>query len=222
MAFVADLTSMDEQCRAGVTVLILAAVFFRHASKLTLAVLLVGWTAASAGEDVPTSYVEAMEWYRVQAMAGNAEAQFLLGYGYETGTAFGYVPETQNPLPVDLAKARNWYAAASAQNHGRAQVRLARMLLEAMGGPTDPGIAHKLLVAASESGETDAMSLLGFLLLAEEPQDPVGAFRWLSVAAEAGDPVAASNLALLEEGMSEEMREHAAAELMKWRDARGR
>ena len=163
-----------------------------------------------------------MEWYRVQAMAGNAEAQFLLGYGYETGTAFGYVPEIQNPLPVDLVKARNWYASASAQNHGRAQVRLARMLLEAKGGPAEPEIARNLLVSAGESGETDAMSLLGFLLLTEEDQDPVGAFRWLSLAAEAGDPVAASNLALLEGSMSEEMRKRAAAELMEWREAEGR
>ncbi len=202
--------------------MILTAGFFRHASKLTLAVLLVGWTAVSASEDVPTSYVEAMEWYRDQAMAGNAEAQFLLGYGYETGTAFGYVPETQNPLPVDLVKARNWYAAASAQNHGRAQVRLARMLLEARGGPADHEIARKLLASAGESGETDAMSLLGFLLLTEEDQDPVRAFRWLSLAAEAGDPVADSNLALLEGSMSEEMRKRAAAELMEWREAEGR
>lgn len=200
----------------------LADGFFRHARDLTLAVLLAGWTGAYASDGVPQSYVDAMEWYRVQALAGDAEAQFLLGYGYETGAAFGYVPEIQSPLVVDLVKARNWYAAASAQGHTRAQVRLARLLLEARGGPPDPEGARELLVSAAAVGETDAMSMLGFLLLTGEPMDSVGAFMWLSLAAEAGDPAATSNLRLLEEHMSEDERDEAAGALMEWRETQGR
>ena len=197
----------------------LADGFLRHARNLTLAFLLIGWTEALPSQDVPQSYLEAMAWYRSQALAGNAEAQFLLGYGYETGTAFGYVPETQSPRPVDPVKARNWYAAASEQDHGRAQVRLARMLLEGRGGLAEPAIARDLLDSAARSGESDAMSLLGFLLLTEKPLDPVSAFRWLSLAAENGDAAASGNLAVLEESMSEAMRDEAAAALLEWREA---
>ncbi len=173
------------------------------------------WSVDAGGGEVPGSYVEAMAWYREQALAGNAEAQFFLGYGYETGMAFGYVPESQDPLPVDLEKARQWYAAAAAQDHARAQVRLAHILLGT--GDADAETVRGLLAAAARSGEVDAMSLLGFLMLSAAPRDLPGAFRWLSAAAAAGDPPAAANLALLKDGMTPAMLEQAVSDYEAWR-----
>ena len=207
---------VDELIRAGVTVLSLVDGTLRHTRLVVFAALVTGWSGLPVAADVPQTFVEAMTWYRVEAEAGNAEAQFLLGYGYETGMAFGHVSAEPSPFPVDPAKARHWYSEAAAQDHDRARVRLARLLLEAKGGPADPEGARVLLEAAAEAGERDAMSLLGFLLLTVEPYDPVGAFVWLSLAARAGDDIAAANLASLEDSLDDATLERAAAALEEW------
>ncbi len=207
---------MDELIRAGVTVLSLVDGTLRHTRLVVLAVLATGWSGLPAAADVPQTFVEAMTWYRDEAQAGSAEAQFFLGYGYETGTAFGHVSAEPRSFPVDLAEARHWYGQAAAQEHDRARVRLARLLLEAKGGPADPMGARTLLEAAAGAGERDAMSLLGFLLLTVEPYDTVGAFVWLSLAARAGDDLASANLARLEETLDDATRERAAAALEEW------
>ncbi|MDE0417014.1 MAG: tetratricopeptide repeat protein [bacterium] len=187
-----------------------------------LAALVTGWSGLPVAAEVPETFVEAMTWYRVEAEAGNAEAQFLLGYGYETGSTFGHVWGDPNPFPVDLAEARHWYGEAAAQEHDRARVRLARLLLEAKGGPADPDGARTLLEAAAGAGERDAMSLLGFLLLTVEPFDPVGAYLWLSLAARAGDDIASTNLASLESTLDDTTRERGAAALKDWLEAETR
>ena len=207
---------VDELIRAGVTVLSLVHGTLRHTRLVVSATLLAVWSGLPVAADVPGTFVEAMTWYRVEAQAGNAEAQFLLGYGYETGTAFGHVSVEPDPFPVDPAQARHWYSQAAAQDHDRARVRLARMLLHATGGPADPDGARVLLEAAAAAGEPDAMSLLGFVLLTVEPFDAVGAHLWLSLAARAGDDVASMNLASLEETLDAAARERAAAALREW------
>ncbi len=213
---------VDELIRAGVTVLSLVDGTLRHTRLVVFAALVTGWSGLPVAADVPQTFVEAMTWYRVEAQAGNAEAQFLLGYGYETGTAFGYVSVEPNPFPADPEEARHWYSQAAAQEHDRARVRLARLLLEAKGGPADPDGARVLLEAAAEAGEPDAMSLLGFLLLTVEPYDPVGAFLWLSLAARAGDDIASKNLASLEETLDDATRERAGAALQEWLEEKTR
>lgn len=210
---------LDELIRAGVTVLGLVNGTLRHTRLVVLAALVTGWSGLPVAADVPETFVEAMTWYRVEAEAGNAEAQFLLGYGYETGSTFGHVWGDPSPFPVDLVEARHWYGEAAAQAHDRARVRLARLLLEAKGGPADPDAARALLEAAAEAGERDAMSLLGFLLLTVEPYDPVGAYLWLSLAARAGDDIASTNLANLEDSLDDATRERGAAALEAWLEA---
>ena len=207
---------VDELIRAGVTVLSLVDGTLRHTRLVVLAALVTGWSGLPVVADVPRTFVEAMTWYRAEAQAGNAEAQFLLGYGYETGSAFGHVSAEPSPFPVDLAEARHWYSEAAAQEHDRARVRLARLLLEARGGPADPMGARILLEAAAEAGERDAMSLLGFVLLTVEPYDAVGAYLWLSLAARAGDGIASANLASLEDTLDDATRERGAAALREW------
>lgn len=188
----------------------------RHTRLVVLAALVTGWSGLPVVADVPETFVEAMTWYRVEAEAGDAEAQFLLGYGYETGSTFGHVWGEPSPFPVDPVEARHWYGQAAAQEHDRARVRLARLLLEAKGGPADPDGARALLEAAAGAGERDAMSLLGFLLLTVEPYDPVGAYLWLSLAARAGDDIASTNLDNLVSTLDDATRERGAAALEEW------
>lgn len=207
---------VDELIRAGVTVLSLVNGTLRHTRLVVFAVLVTGWPGFSVAADVPETFVEAMTWYRAEAEAGNAEAQFLLGYGYETGSTFGHVWGEPSSFPVDPVEARHWYGRAAAQAHDRARVRLARLLLEARGGPADPDGARTLLEVAAGAGEPDAMSLLGFLLLTVEPYDPVGAYLWLSLAARAGDDIASTNLASLESTLDDATRERGAAALEEW------
>ena len=57
-------------------------------------------------------------WYREQAAAGNAEAQYRLAVITERGIG----------VAQDLAAARRWYEAAAEQGHATAQFRIAGML----------------------------------------------------------------------------------------------
>ncbi len=206
---------LDELIRAGVTVLGLVNRTLGHVRLVVFATLVTGLSGLPSVADVPETFVEAMAWYRAEAEAGNAEAQFFLGYGYETGSAFGHVGREPSPFPVDLAQARHWYGKAAAQQHDRARVRLARLLVAAKGGSADPDGARALLEAAAEAGEADAMSLLGFLLSTVEPPDPVGAYLWLSLAARAGDAVALTNLASLESTLDDATLERGVAALQE-------
>ncbi len=162
--------------------------------------------ASAQADDVPVTYGEAMAWYGQAAEAGNAEAQFLLGYAMETG-----VEAVARP-----GQARTWYRAAAEQDHRRAQVRLALMLAESRGGDKDSAEARAWLRKAAEAGEVDAQSLLGFLLVAEQPVDIVAAYRWFRLASEAEDAAATGNLAALVDTMTQDEQAAAEAALQSW------
>lgn len=173
-----------------------------------LAGLLAGLLLAPGGPARAESYGDAMGWYGEAARAGDAEAQYLLGYALETGAQGKADPEA----------ARDWYRAAAGQGHPRAALRLALMLLEGRGGPVDPGGAAAVLEPSAEAGESDAMSLLGWLL-ASSGGDRILAYRWLKLASEAGDGAAAANLATLMNTMSDDRLAAAEAALQEWRAA---
>jgi uncharacterized protein len=168
---------------------VLAALFLMHAGPLRA-----------------ESYGDAMDWYGQAARSGDAEAQYLLGYGLETGVRGKVDPES----------AREWYRAAADQGHPRAALRLALMLLEGRGGPVDPLGAIAVLEPAAEGGDSDAQSLLGWLL-ATSAGDRIVAYRWLKLAAEAGDGAAAANLATLMNAMPDDRLAAAEAALQDWR-----
>lgn len=167
-----------------------------------LAVLMLG----QAGPLRAESYGDAMAWYGDAARAGDAEAQYLLAYALETG-ARGR---------DDPAAARDWYRAAADQGHPRAALRLALMLLEGRGGAVDPLGAMAVLEPAAEAGDSDAQSLLGWLL-ATSAGDRIVAYRWLKLAADAGDGAAAANLATLMNVMPDDRLAAAEAALQDWR-----
>ena len=161
---------------------------------------------AADADDVPATYGEAMSWYGEQAEAGDAGAQFLLGYALENGVEVEARPD----------EARAWYQAAAEQGHVRAQIRLALMLAEGRGGARDVAGARSWLDKAATAGNVDAMSLLGFLLVAEEPVDLNAAYRWFRLASEAGDAAAAGNLAALVDMMTPAERSAAEVALDAW------
>ncbi len=72
-------------------------------------------------------------WYLAEAQAGDAEAQYQLGYSYEIG----------NGVKSDDQVAIKWYRRASAQEHDWAQLRLGMMVLLGIGTVKnqDEGIA---------------------------------------------------------------------------------
>ncbi|MBC6438842.1 MAG: sel1 repeat family protein [Rhodospirillales bacterium] len=168
--------------------------------------LMVAFASPSSAGEVPETYGEAMAWYREEAAAGNAEAQFLLAYALESGVHAAAAP----------AEARHWYTEAAEQGHAMAQVRLAMMLLEGRGGAADPDLARRYLLDAADAGSTDAMSILGYILASSEPADPESAYRWFSLAARAGDPIAAANLAALSQAMSDDQRAAAQQAFEDW------
>jgi TPR repeat protein len=66
----------------------------------------------------------ALKVFRPLATGGNAEAQYYMGYMYQSGTG----------VPVDKTKALEWYNRAAAQGHTGASVQ-ARVLAHT-GGTT--------------------------------------------------------------------------------------
>lgn len=114
------------------------------------------------------------------AKAGDAEAQYMLGYLYGTGKAF----------PIDRAEGEKWYRRAAAQGHAPAQYELGRMH---KGGRNDAE-ALNWFRRSAENGYPLAQFHLGesyrWGVLGVAP-DLVEAKRWYSLAASAGHAGAA-------------------------------
>lgn len=146
--------------------------------------------AQPVAPETPTTFGDAMRWYRAAAEKGYPRAQFLLGYMYETGVQ----------VAQDLPLARMWYGKASVQGEPRALYRLARMYQDGRGGDIDIGEAARLYRAAAERGHVAAQSVLGYLYAKGEgvERDGPQAYLWLSLAARASNDTAAENLRRLE------------------------
>lgn len=82
--------------------------------------------------------------------------------------------------PLDEARARRWYARASAAGDLSADYDLALMLLWGEGGPPEPGRARALLHRAAEAGDPSAQRFLAYVaengldLLDAEPAPAAG------------------------------------------------
>ena len=170
------------------------------------AVVLIVGLAVSPG--VHAGYGDALSWYGEQAEAGDAEAQYLLGFALEHGVHDA----------IDLEAARAWYERAAAQGHPRAAYRLALMQVEGRGGPVDLAGAEDSLTPAAEAGDTSAQSLLGYLLAHDGDGRHAEAYQWLSLAADGGDAFAATNLASFMNSMSEADIAAGDALVADWRD----
>ncbi len=140
--------------------------------------------------DVPSTYGDAMRWYKRAAEGGSANAQFFLGRMYETGqsrkkdpvAAAGWDPKTaaqghrpaQNPpVPGQPARTRRWQSYADAaswlekaasQGLREAQYDLGYLYDRGFGVERSPRIAAGWYRKAAEQGLGPAQYNLGVLL----------------------------------------------------------
>lgn len=135
--------------------------------------------AAFADEQRPrVTYGEALQWYFDAAQAGNAQAQFLLGLKYETGT----------DVARDFAEAANWYEKAARQGYLEAQFKLATFLERGRGREADPAAAAQWYERAARAGFAPAQYNLGVLRLnaASNEVERIDGLVWLIRARDQG------------------------------------
>ena len=123
------------------------------------------------------------------AQKGDPEAEFYLGKAYFTG----------NGVPVDLAKALEWYRKAADQGNPKAQNNLASMYNNGRGVKRDRAEAAKWYRKAAEQGAALAQTNLGTLLENGQgvPKNCMEAAQWYEKAANQGQVEAAFRLGKL-------------------------
>ena len=112
---------------------------------------------------------------RVKANAGDADAQFELGYAYSSGRG----------VPQDYAQAVAWFRKAAEQGDASAQSNLGRMYDLGQGVLQDYAQAAAWTRKAAEQGDANAQFNLGVIYLYGKgvPQDYVEAHKWFNLAA---------------------------------------
>lgn len=91
-----------------------------------------------------------LEWYLPAAEEGDMEAQYNLGFMYETGWGVG----------IDEAKAANWYKEAAELQHDMAQLRLGMMYVVGAGVAKDTDAGIEWLRQSAENGNRVAEVLV--------------------------------------------------------------
>jgi len=131
------------------------------------------------GEGVAKDYGEAVRWYQLAAIQGDARAQFNLGGMYRMGQG----------VPQDYQKAVRWYRRAADQGDADAQSNLGVMYAQGRGVQQDYGEAIKWYRLAAEQGFAKAQSNLGFMYGEGRgvPQDFILAHMWVNLAAKQGN-----------------------------------
>jgi TPR repeat protein len=102
--------------------------------------------------NVPQNNAQAIFWYRKSAGQGNADAQNMLGYLYDSG----YVSDTR-----DAVLAATWYRKAAEQGNSMAQYNLGIMYNSGDGVPQDYTQAAIWYHKAAEQGNLYAQYNLG-------------------------------------------------------------
>lgn len=218
--------------------------FRRLAAGVALAALATGGiapamaqTAAEEGLSRAPDFI--VERYRAKAEAGEAQAQFRLGYLHENGLISG---------TPDIAAAADWYARAAEGGHAAAQFKRGSLYAAGLGGPRDFAKAASLYEAAAKQGVAEAqynlaillqdgigvekdsdaairwyeqaafrgvlpaMRALGLLYLSgvgRSPQDDIEAWAWLTLAVENGDTAMADHLKSVDGKLEDKARDEA-------------
>jgi TPR repeat protein len=107
----------------------------------------LGWMY-DKGQGVPQNYSAALQWYRLAAAQGNADAQSNLGVKYASGQG----------VARDDVTALNWYRLAAAQGNADAQSNLSLMYSKGQGVQQDYVHAYMWSnLAAAAAGNADAV-----------------------------------------------------------------
>ncbi len=96
-------------------------------------------------------YATALHEFRAAAELANAEAQFQLGYMYQTGSG----------VPVDDAQALIWYGKAAERGHAGAQASLGGIYADGFAVPKDLEKSVKWFQMAAERGNALGQLSLG-------------------------------------------------------------
>ena len=163
------------------------------------------------GQGLPQNFPQAMTLYRRSADTGYAPAQCNLGVMYETeaGTDRSY------------KDAALWYRKAAEQGNAAAQFNLGVMYYIGRGSdvPRSYKEAASWHLKAAEQGYAFAQNSLGKMY--ENGQglqvSLMQAYMWYSLASEAGNEQARTNIQLLEVRMERDMIEQARALAREWR-----
>jgi len=165
---------------------------FIHAVALAVAGLMTGAAQAQSRLDtpgcklaLPDSRSSAENLYQKKAAAGDACAQFNLGYFFYSHESF--------------EAAAWWYGEAAKLGNMKAQFELAVLYRDGLGNPKNPAKAAQWMQKAAEQGVPDAQLELGVMYNQGNgvKQDDVKAAYWLTKAANQGNESAQYNLGVL-------------------------
>jgi len=112
---------------------------------------------------------------RDRAEAGDADAQYNLGFMYANGQG----------VPLDDAEAVRWYRLAADQGHAPAQANLGKMYAIGAGVQQDDAVAAQWLQLAADQRMGIAQHDLGEMVadgLGGLPQSAVTGWMWLTLA----------------------------------------
>lgn len=144
-------------------------------------------------------YKKAVEEWRRDAIAGDADAQFNLGQAYKLGRG----------VPVDLALAEQWYGKAAIQGHPRGEDSYGLALFQ--NGKHDEAVPW--LEKAVARGEPRAQLVLGTMLFNGDgvKKDWVRAYALLTRSSAAGLPQGSQTLAQMDQYIPSDVRQQGIA-----------
>ena len=158
---------------------------------LGLLLCIPAWAQSSDAASTKTKEINPA--LMAKAKAGNADAEFYIGFAHQEGRGF----------PQSYSEAAVWYRKAAEQGNANAQSVLGNLYSKGQGVPQDYAQAAIWWLKAAAQGEMFAQASLGSAYARGRgvPQDYTQAAVWYRKAAEQGEPEAQSDLGLLyEEG----------------------
>jgi cell division septation protein DedD len=166
------------------------AAIMMAAATPTLADVKAGVDAWSHGD-----YKKAVEQWRPDAIAGDADAQFNLGQAYKLGRG----------VPVDLQMAESWYRKAAVQGHAEGETNYGLLLFQ--DGKRDEALPW--LEKSVARGEPRAQLVLGTMLYNGDgvPRDWPRAYALIVRAAASGSARASEVQAQMDQYISTEDRQ---------------
>ena len=107
------------------------------------------------------------DWYMEAAWDGDVDAQYNLGYLFETGMG----------VQIDKARALQWYEEAAKEQHESAQFRLGLMLISGGIKSRDLDVGKSWIKSAAENGNDVAMQIVHQLFGKVDDRQLVQAIR---------------------------------------------
>lgn len=161
-----------------------------------------------AGDGVPKSQEDGLNWLLAAANGGSSKAMYSLGLHYEKS---------------NLAEAASWFEEASEKGHAQAQNIFGNMLRFGYGVPTDGQRAAEFYRFAAEQGNAIAAYNLASMYLHDVgvAEDLREAYKWLFIAGARSDRslrlIALEARSIVEELLTPTELETAIKQIRTWR-----